>query len=154
MRLWRKKTHRKTNKNGNRFIWIRSNGDRIEEPNISGLSIEFHGYNNIITIHGDQTAFLNCSIICHGDNSTIDIGEFTLNTSDGVCIANLVIYTNKGANVKIGKDFSTVSSELIKLKKAKIAYEEARPADRKGQNKGLFSSWRFWVSALLCLFAF
>ena len=41
-----------------------------------------------------------------------------------------------------------------KRKKAKIAYEEARPADRKGQNKGLFSSWRFWVSALLGLFAF
>ena len=113
MRLWRKKTHRKTNKNGNQFIWIRSNGDRIEEPNISGLSIEFHGSNNIVTIHGDQTAFLNCSIICHGDNSTIDIGEFTLNTSDGVCIANLVIYTNKGANVKIGKDFSCGGCEII-----------------------------------------
>ena len=41
-----------------------------------------------------------------------------------------------------------------KQKKAKIAYEEARSANRKGQNKGLFSSWRFWVSALLCLFAF
>lgn len=113
MRLWPKKTHQKINKNGNQLIWIRSNGACIEAPNISGLNIEFHGSNNIITVHGDQTAFLNCSIICHGDNSSIDIGEFTLNTSEGVYIANLAIYTNKGANVKIGKDFSCGGCEII-----------------------------------------
>lgn len=112
-----KKKHSKgfdDTKNNNNILWIQDNGTELHNPVIPGLEVKFSGKNNTCRVYGSKTIFTNSIIIFAGNDSTFSIDSQTREIlPSGIGINRLVVYISRGANVKIGKDFSCGGCNII-----------------------------------------
>ena len=90
----------------NNFVLIKQNGEKIKNPNIRGLKLEFYGKNSTVEIH-EPTSFENC-VIGLSDNNYVSIegsvyGIYNLKTETPL---------RKGSKLVIGKNLSCVGCRL------------------------------------------
>ncbi|MBR4475316.1 MAG: hypothetical protein IKP05_01375 [Alphaproteobacteria bacterium] len=106
---------------GNLFVLFKSNGERVYNPKIKGLKVEFHGHNSIVEIH-EPCQFKNCELKMKSnctikieetkylinnlktenimqDNTTVEIGKNFL-----CCGLTMILADEPNLTVKIGKD--------------------------------------------------
>ncbi|MDR2338106.1 MAG: acyltransferase [Deltaproteobacteria bacterium] len=98
---------------GNVLVWELDDGTKTYNPEIQGLEVRFSGKNNTCYVYGSKTIFTNSLIIFNGDDSTFSIDNQTQKVDPGFAINNLVVFMNKGANVKIGKNFTCGGCDIV-----------------------------------------
>lgn len=89
-------------KDGNIFVYIKRNGEKLTNPNVENIKIHFGGKNNYIEIHeGVVKKLLHIETL--GDNNICKIGK-------NPNINDLKIYLETNSEVTIGDNFSVVQA--------------------------------------------
>ena len=91
-------------KDGNVFIYIKRNGEKLINPNIENIKINFNGKNNYIEINEGIVKKL-LLIESRGDNNICKIGQ-------NPNINDLKIYLENDSEVLIGNNFSVVQAVI------------------------------------------